>query len=170
MFKRKLDAEPVVHNLKDYDVVIDYCACMVAIILATHVVDASNVNVQWSASQLALILNNSPRGTNTNYYINVAALSHGFLLFRKDLKRKGLSLIEIYQEEKLVPCYYGPVVVEVQWVFFAWFWFLTSFWFSASNSFPKPSLLFFENLHLFQNHLPLFWKKQNWNEIVGKTI
>lgn len=107
MFKRKLDAEPVVHNLKDYDVVIDYCACMVAIILATHVVDASNVNVQWSASQLALILNNSPRGTNTNYYINVAALSHGFLLFRKDLKRKGLSLIEIYQEEKLVPCYYG---------------------------------------------------------------
>ena len=55
-------------------------------------------------------------------------------------------------------------------MFFAWFWFLTSFWFSASNSFPKPSLLFFENLHLFQNHLPLFWKKQNWNEIVGKTI
>jgi hypothetical protein len=91
MFKRKLDAEPVVHNLKDYDVVIDYCACMVAIILATHVVDASNVNVQWSASQLTLI---SPRGTNANYYINVAALSHGFLLFRKDLKRKGLSLIK----------------------------------------------------------------------------
>ena len=50
IFKRKLDSEPAAHILKDYDVVIDYCACMVAIILATHGIDASNVNVQWSDS------------------------------------------------------------------------------------------------------------------------
>ena len=56
---------------------------------------------------MAVILNNSPRGKSTDYYINVTALSHGFLLFRKDLRRNGLSLIEIYREEKLVPCYYG---------------------------------------------------------------
>jgi hypothetical protein len=35
--------------------------------------------------------------------------------------------------------------VEIQLVlFFAWFWFLTSFRFFASNSYLKPSLLFFE--------------------------
>jgi hypothetical protein len=59
---------------------------------------------------------------------------------------------------------------KIQWVFFAWFWFLTSFWFFASNSYLKPSLSFFENLPFFQNHLSLFWKKQNWNELVAKTI
>ena len=47
MFERKLDSEPAAHILKDYDVVIDYCACMVAITLATHGVDTSNVNVNW---------------------------------------------------------------------------------------------------------------------------
>ena len=42
---------------KEYELVIDYCAFMVAIVLARHVVTLSNSNVQWTAEDLAQAMN-----------------------------------------------------------------------------------------------------------------
>jgi hypothetical protein len=106
MFKRKRYSEPTAAKLKDYDVVVDHCACMVAITIVRHMVEVHNVNVQWSAAQLERSLNDTPLGKNPDYYINGLALSHGLLMFRKDLFRRGISVIEIYQDDKGVPCYY----------------------------------------------------------------
>ena len=106
MFQRKLGSEPLAPVLKDYDVVIDYCACMVAITLARHMVNIGNVNVQWSASQLEQNLNATALGDNFNFSIDVNALSHGLLIFRKCFTRRGITVIEIWQEDKAVPSYY----------------------------------------------------------------
>ena len=106
MFKRKLESEPIAAKLKGYEVVVDYCACMLAIVVARHIVDVHNVNVQWSASQLERSLNDTTLGCNPNFSIDGLALSHGFLMFRKDLIRRGLSVIDIFQEEKCVPSYH----------------------------------------------------------------
>ena len=40
-------------QLKDYDLVIDYAAFMLAIVFARHLVDHSNVRFQWSAETLS---------------------------------------------------------------------------------------------------------------------
>jgi hypothetical protein len=106
MFKRKLDSEPAAESLKKYELVVDYCACMVAIVIARQKVDVSNANLQWSASQLEQSLNSTTLGNNPDYYINGLALSHGFLMFRKDLVRRGINVVEIFQEEKCIPCYH----------------------------------------------------------------
>jgi hypothetical protein len=106
MFKRKLESEPIAAKLKGYEVVVDYCACMLAIVVARHIVDVHNVNVQWSASQLDRSLNDTTLGCNPNFYIDGLALSHGFLMFGKNLVRRGLSVIDIIQEEKCVPSYH----------------------------------------------------------------
>ena len=78
MFKRKLESEPIAAKLKEYEVVMDYCACILAIVVARHIVDVHNVNVQWSASQLERSLNDTTLGCNPNFYIDGLALSHGF--------------------------------------------------------------------------------------------
>lgn len=75
--------------------------------IVRHMVDVHNVNVQWSALQLEQYLNDTPLGQNPNFYIDGLALSHGFLLFKKDLARRGINVIEIFQEEKFVPCYHN---------------------------------------------------------------
>jgi hypothetical protein len=106
MFKRKHDSEPTVAKMKEYEVVVDYCANMVAIAIVRHMVDVNNVNVQWSACQLEQSLNESTLGKNPDFYCDGLALSHGFLMFRKDLVRHGLSVIEIFQEDKCVPCFH----------------------------------------------------------------
>ena len=97
MFQRKSILVADVAPLQDYDIIVDYCACMMSITLATHMVDASNVNVQWSAGQLSVFLNSkSPLSKSPNFYIDSIALMHGFLLFRRDLVRRGISIIEKY--------------------------------------------------------------------------
>lgn len=106
MFKRKFDTEPIAAKLKEYEVVVDYCACMVAITIGRHMVDMNNTNVQWSASQLEQSLNDTRLGNNPDFYIDGLALSHGFLLFRKDLARRGITMIEIFQDDKCVHSYY----------------------------------------------------------------
>jgi predicted nucleic acid-binding Zn finger protein len=47
MYKRKLDIEPVAAQLKDYILVVDYCACMVAVSIVRHLVGANYVHIQW---------------------------------------------------------------------------------------------------------------------------
>ena len=80
---------------------------MVSIALATHKVDANNVNTQWSAGQLSAFLNTqSLFSTNPNFYINSVALMRGFLLFRRDLTRRGMFVIEMFQEDRQVPAFH----------------------------------------------------------------
>ena len=75
--------------------------------LATHKVDASNVNIQRSAGQLSILLNSqSPFSRSPNFYIDSIALMHCFLLFRRDLMRRGITIIEIYQEDKVFPVFH----------------------------------------------------------------
>jgi hypothetical protein len=106
MFKRKLECEPNLVKLKEYDVVVDHFACILTITLARHIVDVNNVNVQWSATQLEHSLSDTPLGKNPNFYIDGLALSHGLLMFRKDLVKRGIIVIEIYQDDKCVPRYH----------------------------------------------------------------
>jgi hypothetical protein len=87
-------------------VIVDYRACVVAIAIATQTVDVSNVNLQWSAFQLEQSLNSTTLCNNPDYYIDGLALSHGFLMFAKNLVRRGINVVEIFQEEKCVPCYH----------------------------------------------------------------
>jgi hypothetical protein len=106
MFKRKLDRNPVTAQLKDYNLVVDYCACMVAASIVRHLVVANNVHIQWSADQLKESLNDTALRRDPNFYIDGIALSHGFLMFRKDLAKRGITVIEIFQDDKCVPSYY----------------------------------------------------------------
>ena len=106
MFQRKSILGANVAPLQEYDIIVDYCACIVSIIIATHTVDANNVNIQWSAGQLSVLLNSrSPLSKSPNFYIDSIALMHGFL-FRRDLVRNGISVIEMYQGDKAVPVYH----------------------------------------------------------------
>ena len=107
MFQRKKISELNTPPLKDCDIIIDYCACMVSISLTTHMVDAEIVSNQWSARQLSGHLNSrSHVSSSSNFFINYVALMHGFILFRRELTRRGILVIEIYQEEKALPTYY----------------------------------------------------------------
>ena len=107
MFQRKNISALKRPPLKDYDIIIDYSACMVSISLTTHLVDVLNVSNQWSARQLSEHLNSrSHLSSCSNFFINSVALMHGFILFRRELTRRGILIIKMYQEEKAVPSYH----------------------------------------------------------------
>ena len=107
MFQRKIVLGTKIAPLQKYDIIVDYCACMVSIALATHKVDANNVNIQWSAGQLSVALNMlSAFSASPNFYIDPVALMHGFLLFRRELTRRGIFVIDVYREDKAVPIFH----------------------------------------------------------------
>ena len=54
---------------RDHDLVVDYCSCMVAITIVRHIVDSTNVNVQFSAEELSLVLNLLPHSNGPNFYV-----------------------------------------------------------------------------------------------------
>ena len=56
--------------LKEYDLVTDHCACMVAIVITRHVVDKHNVNDQYPAEQLHLELKNLPYTNSPDFLLN----------------------------------------------------------------------------------------------------
>ena len=91
-------------TVREYQLVIDYCACMVAIALSRHSVDNSNIDIQYSAEQLTSELNLLPYSDGPNFNVNPLALKHGFQLFGVYLRNQGIVLIPMYQKEKyLVP-------------------------------------------------------------------
>jgi hypothetical protein len=47
----------MIAKVKEYELVIDYCAFMVEIVQARHVLTVSNIKEQWTAEQLAISLN-----------------------------------------------------------------------------------------------------------------
>lgn len=87
-------------NLKTYSPTVDYCAFMVAIVVICHSVDVVNTNYQWSAEEIAEILNSLPRAMHPNYHLNPVALKQGLLLFKRHLSKWGITAIEMYQDEK----------------------------------------------------------------------
>jgi hypothetical protein len=68
-------------KIKEYQLSVDYCAFMVAILLARHVSDISNTAVQWSALELSEKLNNLPFALTANFHVDSNALQHGLSLF-----------------------------------------------------------------------------------------
>lgn len=78
---------------KDYELVIDYCAFMVAIILARHVVTSENVNNQWSAEKLAASLNSLPYADTPNLRVHALALTHGMHIFHQIINKRGHTAV-----------------------------------------------------------------------------
>jgi hypothetical protein len=79
---------------------------MVAASIVKHLVVANNVCIQWSADQLKESLHDTALRRDPKFYIDGIALSHGFLMFRKDLAKRGITVIKIFQDDKCVPSYY----------------------------------------------------------------
>ena len=73
---------------------------MVAIAIVRHIVDSSNVDVQFSAENLSAELNLLPYSNNPNLYIDQLALKHGFQRFRTSLTSNGITNFPMFNEEK----------------------------------------------------------------------
>ena len=79
--------------VKEYNIQVDYCACMVAILLARHQVDSSNANIVWSAVNLSEKLNLLPFSETANFYVDSDALQHGMSIFQRILNKRGLLIV-----------------------------------------------------------------------------
>ena len=90
---------------RDYDLVVDYCSCMVATAIVRHIVDCSNVDVQFSAEDLSIELKILPHSNDTNLYIDQLALKHGFHLFRTFLTSNGITNVPMVIEDKFLKSY-----------------------------------------------------------------
>ena len=91
----------------DYDLVIDYCSCMVAIATVRHIVDSSNVDIQFSAEDLSGELNILPYSNGPNLYIDHLALKHGFQRFRTFLTSHGIANFAVFNEDKYLKAYFN---------------------------------------------------------------
>ena len=87
-------------EIMEYLPEIDYASCMLAIVLVRHTVDKENVNQQWSAEQLSIIMNKMQWGNSANFGVDYLALKHGMNLFSTELKRRGATCITLFQQEK----------------------------------------------------------------------
>ena len=79
--------------IKLYNIQVDYCACMVAILLARHQVDSSNANILWSAVNLSEKLNLLPLSDTANFYVDFDALQHGMSIFQRVLNKRGMFVV-----------------------------------------------------------------------------
>ena len=93
-------------QLKDYDLVIDYAAFMLAIVFARHLVDHSNVQFQWSAETLSENMKKLEFGSCANFAVNSTALSHGFHLFGTPIKDRGIERVIVQREGSAIPKYF----------------------------------------------------------------
>ena len=57
-------------NQKDYVLFVDYCAFMVAIMIARHTVNNFNLRIQWSAKELSENLNSLTHTQSANFLLN----------------------------------------------------------------------------------------------------
>ena len=78
---------------KEYELVIDYCAFMVAIVIARHVVNLANIHEQWSADQLAASLNILQYSETPNLRVHCLALKHGLQIFTRSISRGGHTTV-----------------------------------------------------------------------------
>ena len=87
-------------KVKEYELIIDYCAFMVAIVLARHEVTLENVNVQWSAEKLSESLNKLQYSETPNLRVHSLALKHGIQIFTRCLSKRGHRTVLMLQKEK----------------------------------------------------------------------
>ena len=85
---------------KEYELVIDYCAFMVAIVIARHVVTLGNIREQWSAEQLAASLNVLQYSETPNLRVHCVALKHGLQIFTRGISKRGLTTVLMLHVDK----------------------------------------------------------------------
>ena len=106
-------------KIKALSTAVDYCCFMLSIALSRLHIDLDNVNVQWSAATLCSKLNSLPCTENSNFYLNITALSHGLLLFQKALRYHGIETVQIFQENKSVSAFfseeYSRMSIEIKY-------------------------------------------------------
>lgn len=93
-------------QLKDYDLVIDYAAFMLAIVFARHLVDQDNVQFQWSAVTLSKNMKKLEFGSCANFAVNSTALTHAFHLFGTSIKERGMERVIVQREGSATPKYF----------------------------------------------------------------
>ena len=91
---------------KEYELVIDYCAFMVAIVLARHAVTLDNINDQWSAEELAATLNILEYSDTPNLRVHSLALKHGMQLFTRSISKRGHTTVLMLHADKAPPEYF----------------------------------------------------------------
>ena len=79
--------------VKEYNIQVDYCAYMVAILLARHQVDSSNANIVWSAVNISENLNLLPYSETANFYVDSDALQHGMSIFQRILNKRVMLIV-----------------------------------------------------------------------------
>ena len=85
---------------KEYELVIDYCAFMVSIVLARHAVTLDNINDQWSAEELAATLNILDYSDTPNLRVHSLALKHGMQLFTRSISKRGHTTVLMLHTDK----------------------------------------------------------------------
>ena len=102
--------------IKEYNLTVDYCAFMIAIVITCHKVDAASSNTQLSGEELAEKLNLSPQAQQPNFHVNPLALKQGLVLFQRYLHKWGNSTVVLYQEEKTTLEYFnvGEILRSVE--------------------------------------------------------
>jgi hypothetical protein len=75
--------------VKEYLLSVDYCAFMMAILLARHAVN-NNSEKQWSAAKIRGEFNNLPYSERTNFHVDTDALQLGMSIFQRQLRSRGL--------------------------------------------------------------------------------
>ena len=86
----------------EYRLSVDYCAFMVAILLARHEVNRENSEKQWSGAEMSEKLNNLPYSSTADFYVDSEALQHGLSIFQKQLNKRGLIAVPVaYNREHL---------------------------------------------------------------------
>lgn len=85
----------------EYRPSVDYCAFMVAILLARHEVNKENSEKQWSGAEISEELNDLPYSSSADFYVDSEALQHGLSLFQRQLNKRGLIAVPVvYESEK----------------------------------------------------------------------
>ena len=90
-------------NQKDYVLSVDYCAFMVAIMIARHTVNNSNLSIQWSAEELSENLNLLTHTQSANFFVHPHALKHGLTIFQKQINKRGMLAIPDATLSKAIP-------------------------------------------------------------------
>ena len=90
-------------NQKDYVLSVDYCAFMVAIMIARHTVNNFNLRIQWSAEELSENLNSLTHTQSANFFVHPHALKHGLTIFQKQINKRGMLAIPDATLSKAVP-------------------------------------------------------------------
>lgn len=97
-------------KIKEYQLSADYCAFMVANVLARYDSTVISSSIQWTSGELSEKMNKEiihTSATTADLYIDPIALSHGLSLFQKQLNKMGLDAIIVSTFSKSVPDFFG---------------------------------------------------------------